>query len=76
MEWFSLWLPLVSQLVVPVSLLAWLAFERHATKARSFVVAEDSRYVLTRPQPRVQPLRNRSAREPRRRTGCARPQRS
>ena len=26
MEWFSLWLPLVSQLVVPVSLLAWLAF--------------------------------------------------
>jgi hypothetical protein len=39
MEWFSLWLPLVSQLVVPVSLLAWLAFGRHATKARSIVVA-------------------------------------
>ena len=39
MEWFSLWLPLVSQLVVPVSLLAWLAFGRHATKARSMVVA-------------------------------------
>jgi hypothetical protein len=39
MEWFSLWLPLVSQLVVPVSLLAWLAFGRHATKARSSVVA-------------------------------------
>ena len=32
-------LPLVSQLVVPVSLLAWLAFGRHATKARSVVVA-------------------------------------
>jgi antitoxin VapB len=39
MEWFSLWLPLVSQLVVPVSLLAWLAFGRHATKARSIAVA-------------------------------------
>jgi len=39
MEWFSLWLPLVSQLVVPVSLLAWLAFGRRATKARSIVVA-------------------------------------
>jgi hypothetical protein len=39
MEWFPLWLPLVSQLMVPVSLLAWLAFGRHATKARSIVVA-------------------------------------
>jgi hypothetical protein len=39
MEWFSLWLPLVSQLVVPVSLVAWLAFGRHATKARSIAVA-------------------------------------
>jgi hypothetical protein len=39
MEWFSLWLPLLSQLIVPVSLLAWLAFGRHATKARSMVVA-------------------------------------
>lgn len=39
MKWFSLWLPLVSQLMVPVSLLAWLAFGRHATKARSVVVA-------------------------------------
>ena len=39
MEWFSLWLPLVSQLVVPVALLAWLAFGRHAMKARSIAVA-------------------------------------
>jgi hypothetical protein len=39
MKWFSLWLPLVSQFMVPVSLLAWLAFGRHATKARSIVVA-------------------------------------
>src|SRR3954469_2480781 len=39
MRWFSVWLPLVSQLVVPVSLLPWLAFARHATKARSIVVA-------------------------------------
>ena len=39
MEWFSLWLPLVSQLIVPVSLLAWLAFGRHETKARAVVVA-------------------------------------
>src|SRR5678810_679904 len=38
MAWFSVWLPLVSQLVVPVSLLAWLAFGRHATKARTLVV--------------------------------------
>ena len=37
MAWFSVWLPLVSQLVVPVSLLAWLAFGRHATKARTIV---------------------------------------
>lgn len=34
MEWFSLWLPLVSQFVVPISLLAWLAFGRHGTRAR------------------------------------------
>src|SRR6185369_15922356 len=39
MKWFSLWLPLVSELVVPVSLLAWLAFGRHAMKARSIAVA-------------------------------------
>ncbi len=39
MAWFSLWLPLVSQLVVPVSLLAWLALGRHATTARFVVVA-------------------------------------
>ena len=39
MKWFSLWLPLVSQLVVPVSLVAWLAFGRHPTKARSIAVA-------------------------------------
>src|SRR4051812_39096545 len=39
MEWFSLWLPLVSQLVVPVSLLAWLAFDRHAMQARAIAVA-------------------------------------
>jgi hypothetical protein len=37
MEWFSLWLPLVSQ-VVPVTLLAWLTFGSHATRARSIVV--------------------------------------
>ena len=39
MEWFSLWLPLLSQLIVPVSLLAWLAFARHPTKARAVMVA-------------------------------------
>lgn len=39
MEWFSLWLPLVSQLIVPVLLLAWLARRRHATKTRSIAVA-------------------------------------
>ena len=39
MEWFSLWLPLLSQLMVPVSLLAWLAFARHPTKARAVMVA-------------------------------------
>ena len=39
MEWFSVWLPLVSQLVVPISLLAWLAFGRHAMKARAIAVA-------------------------------------
>jgi hypothetical protein len=38
MEWFSLWLPLVSQVVVPVTLLAWLAYGSHATRARSIVV--------------------------------------
>lgn len=38
MEWFSLWLPLVSQVAVPVTLLAWLAFGCHATRARSIVV--------------------------------------
>jgi hypothetical protein len=38
MEWFSLWLPLVSQVVVPVTLLAWLTFGSHATRARSIVV--------------------------------------
>ena len=47
MEWFSLWLPLVSQLAVPVSLLAWLAFGRHAMKARAIaVVALVATYVL------------------------------
>jgi hypothetical protein len=39
MEWFSLWLPLVSQLVVPVSLVAWLAFGRDTKKSRSIAVA-------------------------------------
>ncbi len=39
MKWFSVWLPLGSQLVVPVLLLAWLAFGRHATKARVIAVA-------------------------------------
>jgi hypothetical protein len=39
MEWFCLWLPLLSQLMVPLSLLAWLAFARHPTKARAVVVA-------------------------------------
>jgi hypothetical protein len=39
MEWFSLWLPLVSQVIVPVALLAWLALGCHATRARSIVVA-------------------------------------
>jgi Peptidase family M23 len=34
MEWFSVWLPLTSQLVVPVSLLAWMAFGRHTSRAR------------------------------------------
>jgi len=38
MEWFSVWLPFVSQLVVPLSLLAWLAFARHAVKARAIAV--------------------------------------
>src|SRR6476646_2066993 len=47
MEWFSLWLPLVSQLVVPVSLVAWLAFGRHATKARAIAgAALVATYVL------------------------------
>jgi hypothetical protein len=39
MEWFSLWLPLISQLVVPVSLIAWLAFGRQTKNPRSFAVA-------------------------------------
>ena len=39
MEWFSLWLPLVLQLVVPGVLLAWLALGRHAMKARGIAVA-------------------------------------
>jgi hypothetical protein len=38
MKWFSLWLPLVLQLAVPVWLLTWLAFGTHATKGR-FVAA-------------------------------------
>ena len=47
MEWFSLWLPLVSQLVVPLSLLAWLAFARHAMKARVIAVtALVATYIL------------------------------
>ena len=39
MAWFSVWLPLVTQLVVPVSLLAWLAFGGYATTARSMAIA-------------------------------------
>jgi hypothetical protein len=39
MGWFSLWLPIVVQLIVPLLLLAWAAFGRHVTKARSIVVA-------------------------------------
>ena len=39
MEWFSLWLPLLSQLMVPVSLSAWLVVARHPTKARAVAVA-------------------------------------
>ena len=39
MEWFSVWLPLVSQLVVPISLLAWLALGRHPMKTRDIAVA-------------------------------------
>jgi len=47
MEWFSVWLPLVSQLVVPLSLLAWLAFARHAVKARAIAVtALVATYIL------------------------------
>ena len=47
MEWFSVWLPLVSQLVVPLSLLAWLAFARHAMKARAIAVtALVATYIL------------------------------
>ena len=47
MEWFSVWLPLVSQLVVPLSLLAWLAFARHAGKARAIAVtALVATYIL------------------------------
>jgi hypothetical protein len=38
MEWFFLWLPLLLQLVVPVSLLAWLALD-HPTKARSITLS-------------------------------------
>ena len=38
MAWFSVWLPLVSQLAIPVALLAWVAFGHHATKARLTVV--------------------------------------
>jgi hypothetical protein len=39
MEWFSLWLPLVSQFLVPVSLLAWLGFGHHAMKSRYMALA-------------------------------------
>ena len=47
MDWFSVWLPLVSQLVVPISLLAWLAFARHAMKARAIAVtALVATYIL------------------------------
>ena len=47
MKWFSVWLPLVSQLVVPISLLAWLAFARHAMKARAIAVtALVATYIL------------------------------
>jgi hypothetical protein len=47
MEWFSVWLPLASQLVVPVSLLAWTAFGRHTTRARWIArAALVSTYVL------------------------------
>ena len=47
MEWFSVWLPLVSQLVVPISFLAWLAFACHAMKARAIAVtALVATYIL------------------------------
>ncbi len=47
MEWFSLWLPLVLQLVVPGVLLAWLALGRHAINARGIaVVTLVATYVL------------------------------
>jgi len=47
MKWFSLWLPLVSQLVVPVVLLAWLALGRHAAQARFIAAAAlTATYVL------------------------------
>ena len=39
MKWFSLWLPLLSQLAVPVLLLTWLTLGRHAMKARFISIA-------------------------------------
>ena len=39
MEWFSLWLPVVTQLVVPGSLLAWLALGRHEMQGRFIALA-------------------------------------
>jgi hypothetical protein len=39
MKWFSVSLPLISQLVVPCLLLAWLALSRHATNVRAIAIA-------------------------------------
>ena len=39
MQWFSVWLSLATQLVIPASLLAWLTFGHHATRARWITLA-------------------------------------
>lgn len=39
MEWFSLWFPVILQLIVPVSLLVWLALERPTSNERSIALA-------------------------------------
>jgi hypothetical protein len=38
MRWFSVWLPLVTQLVIPVGLLAWLTVGHHPAPARRNVL--------------------------------------